>query len=83
LNNFDLNLFRVFGVVHAEGHICRVTIDEEVKYVKEDQSVYVPLGSAHPMENLEKLPMMLIEVKIGTYLGEDVIISYEEVYERQ
>ena len=61
---------------------AKVTIDEEVKLVTEGQSVYVPLGAVHRMENPGKLPMVLIEVQIGTYLGEDDIIRYEDVYNR-
>ena len=61
---------------------AKVTIDEDVKLVTEGQSVYVPLGAVHRMENPGKLPMVLIEVQIGTYLGEDDIIRYEDVYMR-
>lgn len=53
-----------------------------VKLVTEGQSVYVPLGAVHRMENPGKLPMVLIEVQIGTYLREDDIIRYEDVYAR-
>jgi len=61
---------------------ANVTIDDEVKLVTEGQSVYVPLGAKHRMENPSKRPMVLIEVQIGTYLGEDDIIRYEDVYAR-
>ena len=61
---------------------AKVTIDEEVKLVTEGQSVYVPLGAVHRMENPGKLPMVLIEVQIGTYFGEDDIVRYEDVYQR-
>ena len=61
---------------------ARVTIDDEVKLVNEGQSVYVPLGAVHRMENPGKLPMLLIEVQIGTYLGEDDIIRFEDIYAR-
>ena len=62
---------------------AKVTIDDEIKLVSEGQSVYVPLGAKHRMENPSKLPMILIEVQIGTYLGEDDIIRYEDVYARK
>ena len=62
---------------------AKVTIDEDVRLVTEGQSVYVPLGAVHRMENSGKLPMLLIEVQIGTYLGEDDIIRYEDVYDRK
>ena len=61
---------------------AKVTIDEEVKLVTAGQSVYVPLGAVHRMENPGKVPMVLIEVQIGTYFGEDDIIRYEDVYAR-
>ena len=66
-------------VVHGT---AKVTIDEDVKLITEGQSVYVPLGAVHRMENPGKLPMVLIEVQIGTYLREDDIIRYEDVYAR-
>ncbi len=59
-----------------------VTIGDEVQLVTENQSVYVPLGATHRMENPGKLPMVLIEVQTGSYLGEDDIIRYEDVYAR-
>ena len=61
---------------------ARVTIDDEVKLVSENQSVYVPLGSVHRMENPGKVPMVLIEVQTGSYLGEDDIVRYEDIYAR-
>ncbi|PTE21370.1 mannose-1-phosphate guanylyltransferase/mannose-6-phosphate isomerase [Cereibacter changlensis JA139] len=61
---------------------ARVTVDEEVKLVTENQSVYIPLGAKHRMENPGKLPMVLIEVQTGSYLGEDDILRYEDVYAR-
>lgn len=61
---------------------ARITIDDEVKLVTENQSVYIPLGAVHRMENPGKLPMVLIEVQTGSYLGEDDIIRYEDIYSR-
>ncbi len=61
---------------------AKVTIQDEVKLVSEGQSAYVPLGAKHRMENPGKSPMVLIEVQIGSYLGEDDIIRYEDVYAR-
>ena len=61
---------------------AKVTIDEEIRVVTEGQSVYVPLGAVHRMENISELPIVLIEVQIGTYLGEDDIIRYEDIYGR-
>ncbi len=61
---------------------ARVTVDDEVKLVTENQSVYIPLGAVHRMENPGKVPMVLVEVQTGAYLGEDDIIRYEDVYAR-
>ncbi|SEN49242.1 mannose-1-phosphate guanylyltransferase / mannose-6-phosphate isomerase [Loktanella fryxellensis] len=61
---------------------ARVTVDQEVKLLTENQSVYIPLGAVHRMENPGKVPMVLIEVQTGAYLGEDDIIRYEDVYAR-
>lgn len=61
---------------------ARVTVDDRVTLVTENQSIYVPLGAVHRMENPGKVPMVLIEVQTGSYLGEDDIIRYEDVYAR-
>ncbi len=61
---------------------ARVTIDDRVETLTENQSVYVPLGAVHRLENPGKLPVMLIEVQTGAYLGEDDIIRYEDIYAR-
>ncbi|VDC33915.1 mannose-1-phosphate guanylyltransferase/mannose-6-phosphate isomerase [Pseudogemmobacter humi] len=61
---------------------ARVTVDDTVTLVTENQSVYIPLGAVHRMENPGKLPMVLIEVQTGSYFGEDDIIRYEDVYAR-
>ncbi|WP_376870456.1 mannose-1-phosphate guanylyltransferase/mannose-6-phosphate isomerase [Albirhodobacter sp. R86504] len=61
---------------------ARVTVDDEVRLVTENQSVYIPLGAIHRMENPGKVPMVLIEVQTGSYVGEDDIIRYEDIYSR-
>jgi mannose-1-phosphate guanylyltransferase/mannose-6-phosphate isomerase len=48
----------------------------------ENQSVYVPLGAVHPLENPGKLDLHLIEVQSGPYLGEDDIVRIEDIYAR-
>lgn len=62
---------------------ARVTVDEEVKLIGENQSVYIPLGARHRLENPGKVAMVLIEVQTGTYLGEDDIVRYEDLYARE
>jgi len=61
---------------------AEVTIGQEVKLVTENEGVYIPLGMVHRMANPGRVPMYLIEVQTGTYLGEDDIIRYEDVYNR-
>lgn len=61
---------------------AEVTVDDNISLVTEGQSVYVPLGAIHRMKNPGKLPMLLIEVQIGSYLGEDDIVRYEDDYQR-
>jgi mannose-1-phosphate guanylyltransferase/mannose-6-phosphate isomerase len=61
---------------------AQVTVDDEVRLVTENQSIYVPVGAVHRMENPGKIPMVLIEVQTGSYLGEDDIIRYEDRYAR-
>ncbi|AFO89734.1 mannose-1-phosphate guanylyltransferase/mannose-6-phosphate isomerase (plasmid) [Phaeobacter inhibens] len=62
---------------------AKVTVDDSVQLVSENQSVYIPLGAVHRMENPGKVPMVLIEVQTGSYLGEDDIIRYEDIYARK
>jgi mannose-1-phosphate guanylyltransferase/mannose-6-phosphate isomerase len=61
---------------------ARVTVNDTVSLVSENQSVYIPLGAVHRLENPGPGPMVLIEVQTGAYLGEDDIIRYEDVYAR-
>lgn len=61
---------------------AKVTINDEVKIVTENQSVYIPLGAVHRLENPGKLHLTLIEVQTGSYFGEDDIIRYDDVYAR-
>ncbi|MFN3937392.1 MAG: mannose-1-phosphate guanylyltransferase/mannose-6-phosphate isomerase [Gemmobacter sp.] len=61
---------------------ARVTLDGRQQLVSENESVYVPLGTKHRLENPGKMPMVLIEVQTGSYLGEDDIVRYDDVYAR-
>jgi mannose-1-phosphate guanylyltransferase/mannose-6-phosphate isomerase len=73
--------FRSEHWVVVEG-TAKVTIDDEVKLITVGQSIYIPLGAKHRMENQGECLMVLIEVQIGTYLGEDDIIRYDDIYSR-
>ena len=61
---------------------AEVTIGEQVRAVHENESVYIPIGSIHRMANKGKIPLELIEVQTGSYLGEDDIERLEDVYKR-
>ena len=51
-------------------------------HVKEDQSTYIPIGAKYRLTNPGKFPLELIEVQSGSYLGEDDIVCFEDVYGR-
>jgi mannose-6-phosphate isomerase-like protein (cupin superfamily) len=61
---------------------ARVTVNELVKIVHENESIYIPIGSVHRLENPGKILLELIEVQTGSYLGEDDIIRIEHDYQR-
>ncbi len=61
---------------------ARVTIGESVRLVSENESVYVPLGAVHRLENPGKVDLHVIEVQTGAYLGEDDIIRHADAYSR-
>ncbi len=61
---------------------AKVTVDDTVKLMGENESIYVPLGAVHRLANPGKVPLHLIEVQSGPYLGEDDIIRYEDIYAR-
>lgn len=61
---------------------AKVHKGEETILLSENQSVYIPLGTVHSLENPGKIPLELIEVQSGSYLGEDDIVRLEDVYGR-
>jgi mannose-1-phosphate guanylyltransferase/mannose-6-phosphate isomerase len=61
---------------------AEVTCDDKVFLLGENQSTYIPLGSKHRLRNPGKLPLELIEVQSGSYLGEDDIVRFDDVYGR-
>jgi len=62
---------------------ARVTCEEKVFTLSEDQSTYIPIGHKHRLENIGKIPLELIEVQSGSYLGEDDIVRFDDDYGRQ
>jgi len=61
---------------------ARVTCGEKSILLAENESTYIPLGTTHRLENPGKLPLHLIEVQSGSYLGEDDIVRFEDIYQR-
>ncbi len=62
---------------------AEVTINGEVRTVHENESIYIPIGSVHRLSNPGKIALELIEVQVGSYLGEDDIVRLEDVYGRR
>lgn len=61
---------------------AKVTLDDEVQLLSENQSIYVPLGAKHRLENPGNAELVLIEIQTGSYFGEDDIVRYEDKYAR-
>ena len=61
---------------------ARVTRGEKEFILSENESTYIPLGQKHRLENIGKIPLKLIEVQTGSYLGEDDIVRFEDIYGR-
>jgi mannose-1-phosphate guanylyltransferase/mannose-6-phosphate isomerase len=61
---------------------ARVTCGEKVSLLSENESTYIPIGMNHRLENPGKLPLHIIEVQSGSYLGEDDIVRFEDIYKR-
>jgi mannose-1-phosphate guanylyltransferase/mannose-6-phosphate isomerase len=61
---------------------AEVTIGDTIQAVHENQSVFIPIGSVHRLANQGKIPLELIEVQTGSYLGEDDIERIEDIYKR-
>jgi mannose-1-phosphate guanylyltransferase/mannose-1-phosphate guanylyltransferase/mannose-6-phosphate isomerase len=66
-------------VVHGTAIVTR---DQEEIMLRENESVYLPLGCVHRLVNPGKIPLTLIEVQVGSYLGEDDIVRFEDTYGR-
>jgi mannose-1-phosphate guanylyltransferase/mannose-6-phosphate isomerase len=61
---------------------AEVTIDDQQRAVHENESIYIPIGSVHRLTNRGKIPLELIEVQTGSYLGEDDIVRLDDIYNR-
>src|SRR3984893_7452203 len=61
---------------------AEVTVHDKVSTVHENESIYIPIGSVHRLANPGKIPLELIEVQVGSYVGEDDIVRLDDVYGR-
>ena len=61
---------------------ARVTRGDEIVLLSENESTYIPLGVKHRLENPGTIPLEIIEVQSGSYLGEDDIVRYDDQYGR-
>jgi len=61
---------------------ARVTRGDETFLLSENESTYIPLGTIHRLENPGRVPLEMIEVQSGSYLGEDDIVRFEDTYGR-
>jgi mannose-6-phosphate isomerase-like protein (cupin superfamily) len=61
---------------------AQVVVNDTVSTLYENESIYVPIGSVHRLSNPGKIPLELIEVQVGSYLGEDDIVRLDDIYKR-
>ena len=62
---------------------AEVEVDNKLRVLSENQSVYIPLGSKHRLKNPGKIPLTLIEVQSGSYVGEDDIVRFEDLWQKR
>ena len=74
--------FRAENWIVVKG-IAKVEINEKVSFLNPNESIYIPKGAKHRLSNNYKTPLEIIEVQIGTYLGEDDIVRFEDKYKRK
>ena len=61
---------------------ARITCDDDERLLSENESTYIPIGARHRLENPGKVPLKIVEVQCGAYLGEDDITRFDDVYGR-
>ena len=62
---------------------ARVTRGDDVFILSENESTYIPIGTRHRLENPGTIPLEMIEVQSGSYLGEDDIVRFDDLYGRE
>jgi mannose-1-phosphate guanylyltransferase/mannose-6-phosphate isomerase len=63
--------------------LAKVTIDDEVKFVRAGESIFIREGQKHRLENTGNTPLEIIEVQMGEYLEEDDIVRFDDEYGRK
>ena len=61
---------------------AKVEVDKKITFLSENESIYIPLGSKHRLSNPGKIPLTIIEIQSGSYVGEDDIVRFEDIYDR-
>ncbi len=61
---------------------AKVQVDDEIRLLDKNESIYIPLGSKHRLSNTSKTPLVIIEIQSGNYLGEDDIVRFKDDYGR-
>ena len=80
--SLQMHNFRAENWIVVKG-IAKVQIDEKICFLNPNESIYIPKGAKHCLSNTDKTPLEIIEVQIGTYLGEDDIIRFKDKYKRK
>ncbi|MCK9467751.1 MAG: cupin domain-containing protein, partial [Candidatus Absconditabacterales bacterium] len=62
---------------------ANVECSDKIELVKTNESIYIPMGEKHRVENPGKIPLVLIEAQVGDYLGEDDIVRFDDEYGRK
>nr|MDM8976932.1 cupin domain-containing protein [Escherichia coli] len=88
IENIRAIFFQFFEIASGAEHwvvvagTAKVTIDGDIKLLGENESIYIPLGATHCLENPGKIPLDLIEVRSGSYLEEDDVVRFADRYGR-
>ena len=61
---------------------AKVEVNEDIRFLCKNESIYIPIKSKHGLSNPSEIPLVLIEVQTGDYLGEDDIVRFEDIYGR-
>ena len=80
--SLQMHNFRAENWIVVKG-IAKVEINEKICFLNPNESIYIPKGAKHRLSNTYKTPLEIIEVQIGTYLGEDDIIRFKDKYKRK